>query len=327
MSSDGSQCQFTWRVVSYNVDNSVYANPQGYRVYRARTYDLLNNTPVLVSSVSFSVNTATDTSLNNLDYYYFVKAVNQFDVESPPSNIIYANPSSLSNERVYFSADGGLNLNIPEALYQELNSNNDIGVAISRNTAEESASIYRVYDIGITKGGIAQTRFGSLLTVVFSYNDIAGAVSDVGELGISYYNGIEWMRITSEPDTNNKLIKVKTSHLTTFRMERISKITGFSLLNWPPAAKVITPNADNQNDELRLYYLNPQSQAASGRIFNLNGFFVADMQDKTEEKYFSWDGKDKLGNLMQSGIYIYQVSVKQQNSGDKIINGSIVVAR
>ena len=325
LDSGGGQCQLSWQSVTYNEDNTLCINLQGYRIYRARTYDELRNSPALIASVSQSYTAYTDTDLGGFDFYYLVRAVNQFTIESADSNLVYVNPSASAGYRVFFSQDGELNVNIPDGLYSQLNSNGNASVSITRLTAEETADYYKVYEIKVFKNGVEQSSFSEPVELDFSYKNLA--TLDPAATDISFYNGIEWIKISPEADTSKKLLKIRTSHFTKFRMEKSAARAGFTLLNWPPRAKIVTPNNDGINDEFRVYYSNPQNKVASGKVFNLKGFTVADLKDKSAEKYLYWDAKDSAGNIVSPGIYIYQITATGSNTGNDTINGTLVIAR
>jgi len=81
------------------------------------------------------------------------------------------------------------------------------------------------------------------------------------------------------------------------------------------------------NDELKIYYSNPQNKSITGKIMNINGMYIADMANNTNEMAVSWDCKTQNGYTVTSGIYIYQLTISGPNSENKIINGTIVVAK
>ncbi len=95
----------------------------------------------------------------------------------------------------------------------------------------------------------------------------------------------------------------------------------FSVINIEPSI-IFTPNGDNHNDEIILYYENPYSSPIAGRIYDLFGRFVNDLDKNEEEECLIWDGKDINGRKVNAGIYIYQIEC-----GNKIVKGFVIVAR
>ena len=105
-----------------------------------------------------------------------------------------------------------------------------------------------------------------------------------------------------------------------------SPADSFSLSQSSPT-RVFTPNGDGVNDTFTLVCNNPAGNIiAEKKIYDLTGAEVADFQvigDETAPLVtLVWDGRDHAGNIVRSGVYIYQI----QSEG-KVINGTIVVAR
>ena len=89
---------------------------------------------------------------------------------------------------------------------------------------------------------------------------------------------------------------------------------------WP--SKIFTPNGDGINDTVNISYENPIGIRVTGKIFDLNGRFTANMAEGSMENTLKWDGKDSDGSHAPKGIYIYQLDVE-----GKVVNGTVVVAR
>jgi len=325
VSDSGSKCTVSWEAVFYNSDGSVCSNLQEYRLYKSRTLNGLKENPELVATLDTSVITYADTTLSSLEYFYMVRSVNSFKIESAFSAILYINPSEAVSYRVFSDLSDEVSLNIPGEIYDELNSNNDIHVAISRINSYENSTVLRAYDMKIDKSGVSRKTFSQPLYIQFSYRNID--VADPSMLGVAYHDGVSWQYLACTVDTLNKVVKIKTYHLTEFRFQLVERSTEFELLNWPLKAKVFTPNNDNVNDELKIYYSNPQNKSITGKIMNINGMYIADMANNTNEMAVSWDCKTQNGYTVTSGIYIYQLTISGPNSENKIINGTIVVAK
>ena len=57
-------------------------------------------------------------------------------------------------------------------------------------------------------------------------------------------------------------------------------------------------------------------------LFNLNGVLVKSLTAQLDEDELRWDGRNESGDVVESGIYIYQLEV-----GESIATGTIIVAR
>ena len=100
----------------------------------------------------------------------------------------------------------------------------------------------------------------------------------------------------------------------------------FALLDTPH--KIFIPESViAANSTFILNFDNPAADIVTqAKIYDLTGGEVVDMQEVTASgsnpTRLSWDGRDKSGSRVPSGIYIYQVQ-----AGGSLINGTVVVAR
>lgn len=88
------------------------------------------------------------------------------------------------------------------------------------------------------------------------------------------------------------------------------------------SGKIMTPNNDGANDMIRFQFSNPLDSAVTLKIFDLNGATLLVKATLAGATQLQWDGRDDSGNVVHSGIYIYQIE-----SEGKFFNGAIVVAR
>lgn len=72
--------------------------------------------------------------------------------------------------------------------------------------------------------------------------------------------------------------------------------------------KVFSPNQDGYHDVLKILYSFAQpDNVVSISVYSSNGYSVKELQNQTSvgaEGFFTWDGTDENGQLMNSGIYI-----------------------
>ena len=99
---------------------------------------------------------------------------------------------------------------------------------------------------------------------------------------------------------------------------------GFKLNEGYPKPRVFTPNGDNTNEEVTFKYENINLSSIVCWIYDIKGAVVRqlDIEGLEEEGEFTWDGKDEDRNIVNSGIYIYQIEVEGQT-----INGTVVLAK
>ena len=91
--------------------------------------------------------------------------------------------------------------------------------------------------------------------------------------------------------------------------------------------RIFTPNGDTKNDVVSFTFPNPDPGDTSqlGRIFDIQGHRVYDLDmsntTNTEIKA-TWSGVGIDGNVVRSGIYIYQIE-----TSTKVFNGTVVLAK
>ena len=58
-------------------------------------------------------------------------------------------------------------------------------------------------------------------------------------------------------------------------------------------------------------------------IFNINGVLIRELKSADPgARDLDWDGKDELGNVVESGVYVYQIQV-----GESYDTGTVIVAK
>jgi hypothetical protein len=335
----GSSVTVTWNATVLNDDGTSCTNLIGYKIYRLA---VLSDTPDdnFIAAVSSAFISYTDTTVQNRPFYYFVRALNYYRVESVDSGIVYVNPQNETVDMVVFSYDKTVNLNIPENVYATLNAQYTIDIEIRRKQEEETGAavtVYRVYEFKIINLA-DNTEIKSVnepVQISFNYDNIPGitglsltdnsrqqSVVDNRSYGIAYYDGIQWVLLNTKVDTYHKRLYAVSTKLGKYRLQRYSYASELELLNWPPKNKVITPNKDSVNDEFRIYYNNPLNRLLSGKVYDITGKFVAEMSVNESESYIWWDATNSDNIVCEPGIYVYQIK-----TGTRNISGTVVIAK
>jgi flagellar hook assembly protein FlgD len=129
-------------------------------------------------------------------------------------------------------------------------------------------------------------------------------------------------------DDSAGIVSLMSAHpLGRYQVRNVLRATDFTISQMTPR-KIFTPNGDGVNDEITLYLENPKdSVLTQAKIFDITGAEVADFQQgvvagASSITSLKWDGRDKTGSTVRSGVYVYQVQAE-----GKILNGTIVVAR
>ena len=145
--------------------------------------------------------------------------------------------------------------------------------------------------------------------------------TDAGSLAIFYYNGVEWVKLGGVVEKTAQTVTVKTAKFGKYKVKVSARATEFTMTKVAPT-KVFTPNGDGIWDDVKFYIENPKDSAVTAEIYSLNSEKTADLRLDPTEVYYSWDGKNSSGNIVEGGIYVYQFKCD-----GKVINGTVVVAK
>ena len=89
--------------------------------------------------------------------------------------------------------------------------------------------------------------------------------------------------------------------------------------------KIFTPNGDGWNDYLEIQYYNPYDALVKGKIYDIKGRLVANMEKDEDKWRLIWDGNDLNDNPVTGGLYIYQIEVSGPEN--KVIKGTIILVK
>lgn len=154
------------------------------------------------------------------------------------------------------------------------------------------------------------------------------------KIGNKILLAVFFLLLTSISYTKDQTIKSENKQAVSSAKQKPSKnnftpvpVSTIFALDVTTPTKIITPNGDGVNDTFTLVFDNQSGSIINQKkIFDLSGFEIADIKVIGDETAITavlrWDGKDKNGETVKSGIYIYQVQAE-----GKVINGTIVVAR
>jgi gliding motility-associated-like protein len=228
---------------------------------------------------------------------------------------------------------------INQSLYKETNSyGDDVIIEVLRNKEEEKGRVIKSYSFIAERGQsgkeIKDFVFAKpLAKIALTYeveNGYVKRASSVPEnhaseqLALFWFNGLEWMKLGGEVDEAMHLVSIKSKRIGKYMIKESLRATSFVIESIQPD-KIFTPNGDGWNDYFEIQYANPRDGIVKGRIYDLRGAFVAEMEKGANEETLMWDGKDANGNSAPGGVYIYQIQVTGPEN--KVINGTVVVAR
>jgi hypothetical protein len=310
LSSDKKTCAVAWDAVTLNEDGSPLTNLAGYKIYRSYSFaGLFTQQPS--TAVPAGTSAWTDNAVAGETVYYLVRAFNSWNVDGLPSPV---QKRGTEPAMLLYSNDLTATVSCPtDILFSTMT------FSLLRETALENGAVVGAYRLAVN--GDAAFRFARAITVAFSLPPGAGAQQRAPGTALSYgvfwNNGVEWVYLGGEESGTE--LTIRTEHAGSYQVRRIARSAAFrTLTTWP---KIITPNGDGVNDEFNYTFEKPSSEAADGTVFDISGARAGRMTARTET-WLAWDGTDESGNRARPGVYVYQV-----RCGDKIVNGTVVVAR
>ncbi len=331
-----------WNAVTANTDGSAVSDLKGYRVYRSLFAETLGDS-TFVAELPVTTLSYEDAAVNGGDFFYAVRAVDDSGIESANSLLVESRSTPMF---VALSDDREVQVHIESLRYQGGASGTTVSedavvVQLNRRSAEEVGSVLRSYELEIKEATsdqkIDRFRFQKPVEVAFSVNPPAAAAPSPSisgrpviatapslpaeQMSIFWYNGVEYVKLGGYYDSDKKTISVMSQWPGVYRLQQAFQATSFEVVQlWP--RKVFTPNGDGINDEMNFVYSNPKLVPVSGKIFDLYGAHVADLQAGRDNSSLIWDGRDSDGHFVAKGVYCYQIT-----SDGKTLNGTIVVAR
>jgi len=324
--------EVSWSKVTKDIKGEE-ENLKGYNVYRASSTE---GNWVRINSVGNNVFSSTD-AVNGQVYYYRIKAEDIDGNESKGSMIV----DTTAEINVIAVADDDsrsqlrMSKEINSVLYRGNVYDEDIKIVLVRDDNEErSVDTITCYSIEAVKADsgkeIGGFKFnGGRAEISLHYDIMEGSIGgDIAadeapkKLAVFWFNGIEWIKLGGVVDKDRQTVTVRTRHLSKFAIKKTFNSAGFRVTSvWP---KIFTPYGEGIHKTVKLYFegANPD-EAVLGRIFDITGALVYDNLSRgDDENSLVWDGRLRNGTMARSGIYIYQVE-----SGGKVVNGTIVLAK
>jgi hypothetical protein len=314
---DDGRYTLQWSGVGYDADGSPSADLAGYRIYRAAgrggPYALEAALPA--AALAWTEPAAAGPG------YFLVRAVDLHGNESADSHVC-APDLALSAA----SADGGALARVPasvaEPMYRATNGmGDDIRVTVERRAAEEGDKTLLSYAFTPLKAGTLQPA-GDTFSFPRPRVEVTFKVPGNARAAVYRYDGAEWVRLGGEMDPATGLITVQTARLGRFQVRQASRAESFTILQMTPR-RIFTPNGDGINDVIEFFFENDADWVVSeAKVYDLSGAEVSAMRTGSTGSSYVWDGKDRSGQVVHGGIYIYQFQ-----AGGKTLNGTVVVAK
>jgi hypothetical protein len=315
-------------------------NLAGYRIYQSDNVLTPRSGWALVATVGSETWTTTST-VTDTNYYCWT-AVDANGLESDYSQIM---DDTDALNHFYMGSDNVTRARLTQQAANVLLAaqnvyNADISVNPEEVDSEETGRVVKSYKMTMTRddNGLEVTNiefnppvfFVTLHYTVQSGQIMQGAPARAPVLAASeaatglslfWHNGVEWVKVNGSINTTDQTMSVGTSHAGRYQLRIAARTQNITVTRVYP--RIITPNGDGWNDKVIFQFDNPQLLKLSGKIFDIQGAFVANcVPGPDPDATLSWDGKDGGGRVVPGGIYLYQVDL-QGNT----LTGTVVVAR
>lgn len=311
---------------------------QGYKVMRST--QACAPSFVSLSTLSFSSTSITDANMG-LNYFYRVYSFNTQGLSQNPVTL------TALGERGYFLDDCESTMLLDASLAPMLNAATnglgaDVRVVASRRPQDVGGPVFqsaewKAYLDGVTelkdfvwpkpvrvtlRYDVDGSGAPAPSTSSYSPSSAGAAAASAQHLGMYWHNGGEFKKMYGRVDQVARTVSIETPNLGLYQIRSLFRPGGavFDLSNI--SGRVITPNGDGLNDVVIFTYDPGLNNApVSGRIYDVQGRFVADMTPGLVPNTLVWDGRMN-GRPASGGVYVYRVT------GDgKTFTGTVVVAK
>ena len=191
----------------------------------------------------------------------------------------------------------------------------DLRIEIVKDTANLSSGVLGVYEFIAYDTHMKKLEdlvFRVPVEITFSLELSPGQTGE-GMLGIYYWDGVRQHKIQDTWTT------LRVDYLGRFTLMRSEAMTSRIMNGWA-TPNPFTPNGSRDATDRTVFHVATQRGSAdfTVKIYDLNGRLVKFLEDGRRV----WDGTNEDGELVEGGLYIYQIK-----SGEQIISGTVVVLK
>lgn len=273
---------------------------------------------VSVSGVTPAAQQSYTISGLTLNATYYIKVWTADEIEnwsnaSSTASALAVGAISISTSGgTVYCKDGITNVFIPEGAI-DANITVTISVPDINDTSavpNASSPATRARPLSVYEFGPAGTVFRKPVFLKLLYPETSGIDEDT--LKVFWWDGFVWSYVGGTADTTNNTVSAEVMH---FSKYAVLPAGALSVDDYRPKRKIITPYlVDGWNDYI-------QFDGLSG-IFEIKIYDITGKKVRTINNIPLWNGYDDDGNIVESGVYIYQFK-----AAGKLISGTVTVAK
>ncbi len=169
-----------------------------------------------------------------------------------------------------------------------------------------------------------QLKKEATLTIHYDQTAITAMGWTEANLSVFFWDGIRWIRIGGTVDAANDLVSVKIRNINGVYAVFEAVSTSGVIRNVTVTPNPFTPDQAGFATATLSFLLDKAYPVVDVRIFDLRGRLVRSysIDGGLASGSVPWDGKDKDGYMVKSGIFIYQIT-----AGGQTYSGRIVMIR
>jgi len=189
-----------------------------------------------------------------------------------------------------------------------------------KKTPGEPVAIYEIYTKDVSGG---KTSFGLLkpatLTLRYFESDLPSE-KDESKLVIYRWTGNGWQGLTTTVDRNYKTVTASVDHFSTFAIFYVTE--NQQIQEKLTLSRVVNSSfCPSLNTSIEFYLTRATREKFYLYIFDTRGNEINKIENTLEDRIF-WDGRNKTGEIVEGGVYLYQLKLP-----DKTISGTCVVIK
>lgn len=352
VSPDQTQVTLNWNRVTSNLDGSLFRSTSAPMAVELQRYEISRATSVLnanfvaIATVSVSSLAYTDTLPDPaVTYLYRVRALDSFGTADTAVAIDSRGDSYI------FASDHVTHLRVPQSLRADLDGafnahGSNVVIRPIDRAGDASQSIFRsvVFEARRSPENTVIERFefsrpevtvamhydvANGQIVVSSVTGIAGpstaglfaAAAADQNLGLYWNNGSRFVKLFGSVNPNTQVVSVQGINGGEYQIRGLLRDQALSFDVSQLSNKVLTPNGDGRNDKTTFLFDNPRDAAFSGKIYDRQGAFIADMVPGVLANSLQWDARGG-GGIVPGGVYVYQI-----RGEGKVFSGTLLVVR